>query len=102
MNIPPIDARSGPPSSLHLGPYVAGRAVEISALAWEARRHAQALSVALEHCAGRPAGELVAPAEMARSEMAHAERRLIDVAGILRTARERFEMLPVAGGEAGE
>lgn len=97
MNIPPIDARSGPPSALHLGPYVAGRAVEISALAWEARRHAQALAVALEHCASRPEGELVAP-----SEMAHAERRLIDVAGILRTARERFETLPACGGEARE
>lgn len=91
-----------PPGAAHpapaLSPYVAGRAVEISALAWEARRHAQALAAALEHCRGRPWME---PA--AQSEMAHAERRLADVVGILRTARIRFEALPaVAAGEAGE
>jgi hypothetical protein len=93
MNAVPIDT----PSVLHLSPYLAGQAVEISALAWEARRHAQALAMVLERCASRPLGELVA-----QCEMAHAERRLADVVGILRTARERFETLPVCGGEAGE
>lgn len=89
-----------PRAALLLGPYVAGRAVEISALAWEARRHAQALAMALEHDPARlqrePSG-----AAAALSEVAHAERRLVDVAGVLRTARERFEALPLppAGGQ---
>ena len=93
MNAVPIDS----PSVLHLSPYLAGQAVEISALAWEARRHAQALAVVLERCASRPGAELTA-----QSEMAHAERRLADVVGILRTARERFETLPVSDAGVGE
>lgn len=91
MNIRPTPLSS----AAQLGAYIAGRAVEISALAWEARRHAQALAAAIEHGAS-------APDDVAQREVAHAERRLTDVAGILRTARARFETLPLGGGEAGE